>query len=92
VGAWPGTGPRTVERHSHDIYLDQLRWLNRLKLDFEERYGARITGNAIVQLALDRLRDDFEANGERSELVRVLVFGRPRRPVKPSAPQEGGRP
>lgn len=74
--------PRTLERHSHDIYHDQVRWLNRVKLEFEERYGAKVTGNVMVQLALDLLRDNFEAEGERSNLVRVLVFGRPRHGAK----------
>ncbi|MGE0229250.1 MAG: hypothetical protein AB7I38_14695 [Dehalococcoidia bacterium] len=70
---------RLLERHSHDIYQDQVRWLNRTKLDFEETYGVKVTGNAMVQLALDRLRRDFEAQGEASDLFRVLVLDEPLR-------------
>ena len=66
---------RIIERHSHDIFQDQVRWMNRVKLDLEERYGARVTGNAIVQLALDLFRDDFQLQGEESNLIRVLVRG-----------------
>ncbi|MBE0610049.1 MAG: hypothetical protein IH609_11740 [Dehalococcoidia bacterium] len=68
---------RTVERHSHDIFQDQVRWMNRLKLDLDERYGAKVTGNAMVQLALDLFRDDFVSRGEKSSLFRVLVQGYP---------------
>ncbi|MGE4053431.1 MAG: hypothetical protein AB7F99_01425 [Vicinamibacterales bacterium] len=70
---------RALERHSHDIYQDQVRWLNRTKLDFEETYGVKVTGNAMVQVALDRLRRDFEAEGEASDLFRVLVLNEPLR-------------
>ncbi|MEZ4554200.1 MAG: hypothetical protein R3B59_09870 [Dehalococcoidia bacterium] len=70
---------RVPERHSHDIYQDQVRWLNRTKLDFEETYGVKVTGNAMVQLAIDRLRTDFEAEGEASDLFRVLVLNEPLR-------------
>ena len=73
---------RTIERHSHDIFQDQVRWMNRLKLDLEERYGAKVTGNAMVQLALDLFRDDFLSLGEESSLVRVLVQGRRSHPAR----------
>jgi hypothetical protein len=63
------------ERHSHDIFHDQVRWLNRAKLEIEERYGRRVTGNALVQIALDLLRMDYEMNKGRSNVVRVLVRG-----------------
>lgn len=69
---------RTVERHSHDIFQDQIRWMNRVKLDLEERYDVKVTGNAMVQLALDLFREDFIRTGEASSLVRVLVHGEPR--------------
>lgn len=69
---------RTVERHSHDIFQDQIRWMNRVKLDLEERYDVKVTGNAMVQLALDLFREDFIRTGEASRLVRVLVHGEPR--------------
>lgn len=71
---------RTVERHSHDIFQDQVRWMNRLKLDLEERYDAKVTSNAMVQLALDLFREDFVRNGAGSNLISVLVHGRPWQP------------
>ena len=86
------TAVRTVERHSHDIFQDQVRWMNRLKLDLEERYGAKVTGNAMVQLALDLFRDDFLSHGEQSGLIRVLVQGHPSHPARrdgESGGQEG---
>ena len=64
---------RIDERHSHDIFRDQVRWMNRTKLDIEETYGTRITSNAIVKLALDLLIDDFERHGGSSKLVRSLI-------------------
>ena len=67
---------RIDERHSHDIFHDQVRWMNRVKLDVEESYGARITSNAIVQLALDLFISDYEANGNDSALIRTLVLGK----------------
>jgi hypothetical protein len=66
---------RSVERHSHDIYADQIRWMNRAKLEILEAYNAKVTGNEMVQLAIEVLRDDFERNGEDSLLFRVLVLG-----------------
>ena len=86
------TPVRTVERHSHDIFQDQVRWMNRLKLDLAERYGAKVTGNAMVQLALDLFRDDFLSHGEQSGLIRVLVQGHPSHPARrdgESGGQEG---
>ena len=68
---------RTVERHSHDIFHDQIRWLNRVKLEIEERYDVKVTGNAMVQLAIDLFQQDFVRNGEDSSLMRVLVHGEP---------------
>ena len=64
---------RRVERHSHDIFVDQVRWLNRLKLELGEEFGVKLTSNALVQLAIDMLRRDFDANAERSELFRTLI-------------------
>ena len=63
------------ERHSHDIFHDQVRWLNRVKLEIDERYGRRVTVNGLVQLALDVLRKDYELNKARSNIIRVLVRG-----------------
>lgn len=66
-------GERRVERRSHDIFIDQVRWMNRLKLELGEEFGVKLTGNALVQLAIDMLHRDFDANGERSELFRTLI-------------------
>lgn len=77
---------RRVERHSHDIFIDQVRWMNRLKLELGEDFGVKLTSNALVQLAIDMLRRDFEANGERSELFRTLI-----REPQATVAQEGAR-
>lgn len=66
---------RVVEEHAYDIFQDQARWLNRMKLDLEEQYDKRVTGNAIVQVALDKLRLDYEKRGEQSDLIQVTVTG-----------------
>lgn len=74
--AVPANGTREErrgERHSHDIFIDQVRWMNRLKLELGEEFGVKLTSNALVQLAIDMLRRDFDANGERSELFRTLI-------------------
>ena len=68
----PGT--RAPERHSHDLFLDQVRWINRVKLDVEEVHGTRITGNQLVQLAIDLIRDDYEHRRDRSLLIRMACF------------------
>lgn len=83
----PLTEPRPLERHSHDIFRDQGRWLNRVKVDIEERYGRRVTGNQIVQLAIEQLRDDYETNGDDSTLIRQLAREEPAR--TPSPPSGG---
>ena len=83
--------PRISERHTYDVFQDQVRWMSRLKLDVEELHNERVTINGIVQLALDLLREDYELNGERSHLIRVLVRGQPLR-LKPvtGGKEEGG--
>jgi hypothetical protein len=68
---------RVDERHSHDIFHDQVRWMNRVKLDVEETYGAKVTSNAMVQLALDLFIHDYELNGDESALIRTLVLKQP---------------
>ena len=68
--------PRITGRHTYDIFQDQVRWMNRLKLDIEEAFNERVTINGLVTLALDLLREDYELNGEKSNLIRVLVRGR----------------
>lgn len=64
-------------RHSHDLFQDQVRWINRIKVDLEETYGKRITGNDIVQLALDIFISDYETNGDDSALISKLVLAQP---------------
>lgn len=71
--AGPGKTERIVEHRPYDFFQDQVRWLNRKKVEFEEQHGKRIAATAMVQLAVDMLIADFEANGEDSQLVRVLV-------------------
>jgi hypothetical protein len=66
---------RLTARHTYDIYLDQVRWLNRVKLDLEDEYGVKATNNDMVALAIDMLRWDFEKKGEASKLVRSLILG-----------------
>jgi len=80
--------PRQTARHSHDIYLDQVRWLNRTRFAIEERYGVRVSSNAIVRLALDVMRDDHVRHGERSKLMRILVDGERWDPAIEAAPAE----
>jgi len=76
---------RTAERHTHDLYTDQIHWMNRLKLDLAEQHGAKVTSNSIVQLAVDVLRADFMRKGEHSKLFRALVRGT-------EAPEEEAQP
>jgi hypothetical protein len=66
---------RPVERRPYDFYADQVRWLNRMKVDVEERYRRKITSNAMVQLALDLFIADYRARGPRSYLITRLVLG-----------------
>jgi len=66
---------RPKERYSHDLFKDQSRWMNRVKLEIEEKYGRRVTGNEIVQLALDHLMTDYQRSKSKSTLIRALVNG-----------------
>ncbi len=81
---------RVSERHSHDIFQDQVRWMNRLKLELEERYGRRVTSNALVSLAIDMLREEYEQQGARSNLIRVLVKGQTIRLAPEVSNKDGG--
>ncbi len=72
----PAAKRRTVHR-PYDFFEDQVRWLNRKKLELDERYGRRIPTTAMVQLAVDMLIADFEAHGEASQLIGNLVKGEP---------------
>ena len=69
--------PRPKERHSHDLFRDQTLWMNKLKLEIEEKYGRRVTGNEIVQTAIELLRADYASRKESSTLIRVLVRKEP---------------
>lgn len=64
---------RTVEHRPYDFFSDQVRWLNRTKLDIEEKYGRRIPATTMVQLAVDLLIADFDADSQDSYVVRVLL-------------------
>ena len=77
---------RIIEHRPYDFYQDQVRWLNRKKVELEEEYGKLIPATAMVQLAVDLLIADYEANRQDSQLIRVLIeeerpsvrsFGRP---------------
>lgn len=68
---------RATERNSYDFYKDQILWLNRMKVEIQERYGRRVTANTIVQLALDLLIQDYRKRGERSSLITNLVLKQP---------------
>jgi hypothetical protein len=81
----PAKAERVVEHRPYDFFQDQVRWLNRKKVEFEEQHGKRVAATAMVQLAVDLLIADFEANAEDSQLVRVLV-----RDERPSVRPFGG--
>jgi hypothetical protein len=81
-------GERLVERHSHDIFRDQVLWINRLKLEIEEQYGRRVTSNSIVRLAIDRLRADFEVDG--GETITALLIQEPYEPDRARGQRGGG--
>ena len=65
---------RPIERRPYDFYRDQLLWLKRTKVEIEERYGSRVTANAMVQLALDLFIEDYKRRKELSKLVTNLVL------------------
>ena len=72
---------RRTERRPYDFYQDQVLCLKEIKLEIEKRYGRRVTANAMVQLAVDLLIEDYRRNKERSKLISKLVadertFGR----------------
>jgi hypothetical protein len=81
---WPGQKQRLIDHRPYDFFQDQIRWLNRRKLEFEEKYGKRVPATAMVQLAVDLLIADFEVNEEESQVVRVLI-----KEERPSVPNSG---
>lgn len=64
---------RRIERRPYDFYVDQVLWLNRMKVELQETYSCRVTANSMVQLALDLLMRDYRERGARSHLVTLLV-------------------
>ena len=79
------TKERLTERRPYDFFRDQVLWLNKTKVEIQERYDRRITANAMVQLALDLLIADYKRRKERSELVTKLVLNQ-RTEERPSGP------
>ena len=69
---------RIVEHRAYDYFQDQVRWLNRRKVELEEAYGKQVAATKMVQLAVDLLIADYEENAEGSQIVRVLIGGAPR--------------
>jgi hypothetical protein len=69
------------------LFRDQVRWINRIKVDIEENYGRRVTGNQIVQLAMDEIRRDYEQRADESTLIRTLVTEQTKQP-NPEPPSE----
>jgi len=65
---------RLTERHPYDFYKDQVLWLNKVKVEIQEKYGRKVTASAIVQLALDLFIRDYRKRGERSSLITDLVL------------------
>lgn len=81
---WPGQKQRLIDHRPYDFFQDQIRWLNRKKLELEEEYGKRVPATAMVQLAVDLLIADHELNGEDSQLIRVLI-----KDERPFVPKSG---
>ena len=67
------TKERLTDRRPYDFYRDQVLWLNKTKVEIQEKYGQRVTANAMVQLAVDWLIHDYRRRKERSKLVMKLV-------------------
>ena len=64
---------RRTRRRPYDFYTDQILWLKEMKLEIEKTYSQSVTANAMVQLAVDLLIEDYERNKERSKLISELV-------------------
>ena len=73
---------RLTERRPYDFFRDQILWLNKTKVEIQEKYGRKVTANAMVQLALDLFIQDYKRRKERSKLITNLVSnqGREERP------------
>jgi len=73
---------RLTERRPYDFFRDQILWLNKTKVEIQEKYGRKVTANAMVQLALDLFIQDHKRRKERSKLITNLVSnqGREERP------------
>ncbi len=81
---WPGQKQRLIDHRPYDFFQDQIRWLNRKKLELEEEYGKRVPATAMVQLAVDLLIAEHELNGQDSQLIRVLI-----KEERPFVPKSG---
>ena len=68
------TKERSIERRSFDFFRHQVLGLNRIKLEIQERHALRVSANAMVQLAVDLLIEDYKRRKERSKLMTKLVF------------------
>ena len=64
----------SIERRSFDFFRYQVLGLNRIKLEIQERHALRVSVNAMVQLAVDLLIEDYKRRKERSKLMTKLVF------------------
>jgi len=75
---------RLTERRPYDFFRDQILWLNKTKVEIQEKYGRKVTANAMVQLALDVFIQDYKRRKERSKLITNLVSnqGRQERPSR----------
>jgi hypothetical protein len=71
------TKERLTERRPYDFFRDQLLWLNRTKVEIQEKYGQRVPATAMVRLAVDLLMQDHKRRKERSKLVTKLVSNQP---------------
>jgi len=71
------TEERPTDRRPYDFYRDQILWLNRTKVEIQEKYGRRVSANAMVQFAVDLLMRDYKRRKERSKLVTKLVINEP---------------
>jgi hypothetical protein len=71
------TKERLTDRRPYDFFRDQILWLNKTKVEIQEKYGRRVTANAMVQLAVDWLMQDYKRRKERSKLVTKLVSNQP---------------
>jgi len=51
---------------------DELKWLRRQSYNLTERFGAKVSQNTILRVALQRLRDLYTKNPKDNPLVESL--------------------